>query len=178
MESGLTWYPLIHFSNRWVTVHDLAVLQPFILNPSFITSPTLAPQITASIALVPSDLTVSSCCKRDLKGELQPKLDPACTQTFPSLPYCGFQTHGRTHGAALPGWNRRCLISLINSPLRMFDLPSHNTAGSGAQDRRGDLGEASPSGQAVSVSRWICSWMKEMLVLEFSDRWLLFPAAS
>ncbi|GAA6090232.1 uncharacterized [Tachysurus ichikawai] len=75
----------------------------FILNPSLITLSLLAPQITASNALVLSNLTVSSCCERDLTGDLQPKLHLVCTKTSPLLPYCGFQTHGGTHGAARLG---------------------------------------------------------------------------
>lgn len=67
-----------------------------ISNPSLITSPTPAPQITASIALVPVSLTVSSCWrisekrKRELKGKLQPKLDLHCTHTVSSCLFLPF----------------------------------------------------------------------------------------
>lgn len=35
------------------------------------------------------------------------------------------------------------------SPLRMLDLPNHNTGASRAQDHQGDLDEPSPSDQVV-----------------------------
>lgn len=60
-----------------------------ILNSSVITSPTLAPQITAFIALVSSNLTINSCCRiskepeQELKGK---NSSHDWTQTFLWLP--------------------------------------------------------------------------------------------